>query len=138
MWVLRSTDNDKEMPLQQLRMPLHVRNAPSMVKQNSRGDTEYDGVCATSVCLYPRRSCCIPYVKLIVNSTFSCGPVPPPPVDKIENTTCCPPSMGFRSIHNELTTSRRFRSLVRLERLDDVHGDMRSLWNSVKKQNVQL
>ncbi|ULT80301.1 hypothetical protein L3Y34_010697 [Caenorhabditis briggsae] len=49
--------------------------------------------CASSVCLYPRASCCPGYKKTIdvATKSFFCGPLPTTPAFNPEQTTCCDP-----------------------------------------------
>ncbi|EFP08267.1 hypothetical protein CRE_16902 [Caenorhabditis remanei] len=49
-------------------------------------DTRYYP-CNTLSCVYPaQRTCCIPYVPMIINGSMTCGPLPKDPVV----TSCCP------------------------------------------------
>uniref|UniRef100_A0A8R1DWE6 HTH_48 domain-containing protein n=1 Tax=Caenorhabditis japonica TaxID=281687 RepID=A0A8R1DWE6_CAEJA len=57
------------------------------------GDDTSTITCATSVCLFPRTSCCNGFKKIvnITGRTFYCGPVATEPAFNPEQTTCCDP-----------------------------------------------
>ncbi|RCN24349.1 thrombospondin type 1 domain protein [Ancylostoma caninum] len=57
------------------------------------GDAVQNQVCGTSVCLFPRASCCPGFLKKAdtVTKTFYCGPLPVEPPFNPEQTTCCDP-----------------------------------------------
>ncbi|ULT80297.1 hypothetical protein L3Y34_010696 [Caenorhabditis briggsae] len=57
------------------------------------GDDTDTSVCASSVCLFPRTSCCAGFKKMvnITARTFYCGPLPVVPAFNPEQTTCCDP-----------------------------------------------
>ncbi|PAV58312.1 hypothetical protein WR25_14705, partial [Diploscapter pachys] len=57
------------------------------------GPTQKTIVCGTTVCLFPRPSCCGTYKKILdrVARTYTCGPVDNPTDPPIQPTTCCDP-----------------------------------------------
>ncbi|PIC11700.1 hypothetical protein B9Z55_028919 [Caenorhabditis nigoni] len=57
------------------------------------GDDTDTSVCASSVCLFPRTSCCAGFKKMvnITARAFYCGPLPVVPAFNPEQTTCCDP-----------------------------------------------
>ncbi|KHJ80405.1 thrombospondin type 1 domain protein, partial [Oesophagostomum dentatum] len=67
------------------------------------GDAVQNKVCGTSVCLFPRTTCCPGYTKKAdtVTKTFYCGPLPVDPVFNPEQTTCCDPEK--KGLWNEWT-----------------------------------
>ncbi|KAK6055772.1 thrombospondin type 1 domain protein, partial [Cooperia oncophora] len=67
------------------------------------GDAVENQVCGTSVCLYPRPSCCPGFTKKAdtVTKQFYCGPLPVVQPFSPEQTTCCDPEK--KGLWNEWT-----------------------------------
>ncbi|ETN75254.1 thrombospondin type 1 domain protein [Necator americanus] len=67
------------------------------------GDAVQDQICGTTVCLFPRTSCCPGFAKKAdtVTKTFYCGPLPVEPAFNPEQTTCCDPEK--KGLWNEWT-----------------------------------
>uniref|UniRef100_A0A1I7UM73 CUB domain-containing protein n=1 Tax=Caenorhabditis tropicalis TaxID=1561998 RepID=A0A1I7UM73_9PELO len=62
---------------------------------NCTGDTSRYIPCNSNPCSYPsQRTCCIPYVPMISNGSYICGPIP---TDKSSTTTACCPTGGLLS-----------------------------------------
>ncbi|KAF1757213.1 hypothetical protein GCK72_013668 [Caenorhabditis remanei] len=62
---------------------------------NCTGDTSRYIPCNTDVCAYPsQKSCCTPYVPMVIDGSYICGPIP---VDKSSSTTSCCPTGGLLS-----------------------------------------
>ncbi|CDK13390.1 ShKT domain-containing protein [Caenorhabditis elegans] len=60
------------------------------------GDTTRYIPCNTKTCVYPaQRTCCIPYVPMIINGTSQCGPFPKD-TGRSSEAPCCPKD-GFWS-----------------------------------------
>ncbi|CCD67636.1 ShKT domain-containing protein [Caenorhabditis elegans] len=60
------------------------------------GDTTRYILCNTKTCVYPaQRTCCIPYVPMIINGTSQCGPFPKD-TGRSSEAPCCPKD-GFWS-----------------------------------------
>ncbi|KAK6759806.1 hypothetical protein RB195_021399 [Necator americanus] len=68
-----------------------------------KGDAVQDQICGTTVCLFPRTSCCPGFAKKAdtVTKTFYCGPLPVEPAFNPEQTTCCDPEK--KGLWNEWT-----------------------------------
>ncbi|VDM75578.1 unnamed protein product [Strongylus vulgaris] len=74
------------------------RLIPEPSRRRSASDAVQNQVCGTSVCLFPRSSCCPGFTKKVDTATksFYCGPLPAEPVFNPEQTTCCDPEkMGL-------------------------------------------
>ncbi|EGT55895.1 hypothetical protein CAEBREN_02284 [Caenorhabditis brenneri] len=62
---------------------------------NCTGDTSRYIPCNTNVCTYPsQKSCCSPYLPMVINGSYICGPIP---TDKSSATTSCCPTGGLLS-----------------------------------------
>ncbi|EFP12162.1 hypothetical protein CRE_16527 [Caenorhabditis remanei] len=69
--------------------------------------------CNMQTCQYPiQKSCCIPYVPMVINGTMICGPVPK--TMKEPAVSCCPVgglwseySTGYQRINNRWVRTRR-------------------------------
>ncbi|KAF1757212.1 hypothetical protein GCK72_013667 [Caenorhabditis remanei] len=59
---------------------------------NCTGDSSRFLPCNTQTCIYPaQRSCCIPFVPMVINGTMQCGPIPKDKKSSSGNSQCCPP-----------------------------------------------
>uniref|UniRef100_A0A1I7UM71 ShKT domain-containing protein n=1 Tax=Caenorhabditis tropicalis TaxID=1561998 RepID=A0A1I7UM71_9PELO len=79
---------------------------------NCTGDAFRYLPCNTKSCDYPaQRSCCIPYVPMVINGTMQCGPIPKDPVST-KNSSCCPINgmwsewTGFSFVSNQWIKTR--------------------------------
>uniref|UniRef100_A0A1I7UM70 Uromodulin-like n=1 Tax=Caenorhabditis tropicalis TaxID=1561998 RepID=A0A1I7UM70_9PELO len=55
--------------------------------RNCSGNNSRYYPCNSASCVYPaQRSCCIPYVSMVINGTMQCGPFP----KEASVTSCCP------------------------------------------------
>ncbi|EGT55935.1 hypothetical protein CAEBREN_28851 [Caenorhabditis brenneri] len=66
--------------------------------------------CNFDVCKYPsQKSCCTPYLPMVLNGTYTCGPAP----KTIENSACCPQKdllsawAGWELIGSQWTRTRK-------------------------------
>ncbi|EGT55894.1 hypothetical protein CAEBREN_05031 [Caenorhabditis brenneri] len=72
--------------------------------------------CNTQTCVYPaQRTCCIPYVPMIITGKSQCGPLPREPVPTA-NSQCCPKDgiwsewTGYTSVSNGWARTRECTS----------------------------
>lgn len=78
----------------------------------SRGAPSRYIPCNLSACKYPaQKTCCPPYVPMVLNSTFMCGPLPKSMRE--ETTNCCPAGglwsdyTGYQRINGQWTRTRK-------------------------------